>query len=204
MIRLPPTAITLGPVDLLDFEIRQLQNRINYKSTRSVPAAEISPEDFRHELLCEDPNAERLFVLSDQKVVEESSASGSKYDASSNAHRTAANTEPEEAVSGDGASPYANDHSAERAENGIIEVPALTPSKDDFHYGGFIESPATRISGHDSPRSSPFGTHTPEMVDLILMIYSPRRFLYSTTISITSCIRSSWKNSTTFTVVLFT
>ena len=179
MIRLPPTAIALGPADLLDFEIRQLQDRANHEPRLLETAVDTPQGQLRH---VGDPCVERLSALKGQNPLEKNIVNGRKSEELQNSsiYPEITDTEQEEAPSMDDTLPYASRHFSGGAENGMVEVQQSSPSKDDFHYGGFIENPVPCLSEHNTPMSPSFGAPILDSVNKILIVYRPRRFLYST------------------------
>jgi hypothetical protein len=170
MIRLPPSTIILGRSDLKDFEKRR-QQRLQYIETENINQefarfAVGAPEgltfgQYGGKGLDADPSPGFLnFQTADPP--------GSPPPASCRGH---AETQlPDEGISAagieDGYSSITESRQGSRCnsvawqpspENSVVgQHPSSPPSKDDFHYGGFTESPVQVCSNDESRKYSPF------------------------------------------------
>lgn len=162
MIRLPPTFISLGQEDILDYEMRQQGGRLKGKTVQLIPADK-SQEHFQHRDLgaySGHTSDEQSSVSKNQSLDVESISNCSEDEVLQSSNICPDTKSPKEEPPVDGALSYINNHFVGVLENGTIEVRRSSPSKYDFHYGGFIESPAPRIADDNSQRSSPFGKPT--------------------------------------------
>jgi len=149
MIRLPASAIILGPSDLKDFETRQRRRLALEADERSV-----------HTIRC------GLRALAIRTVGRPTSDTGlgSRGDeeppslglpGSSRAVDVEYSTVTDLSEDQDG---YLSIGLQQSPENASIEAQQSSPPKDEFHYGGFVESPTQQLVADASQRSSPFGS----------------------------------------------
>jgi hypothetical protein len=161
MIRLPPSSITLGLSDLKDFERRQERRKV-------LEAAENVQQQFapfqvgaqdgpsfglprRSSTNCHEPH-DQPHTLSFQVAT----SHRLHHVIESASHEPQSPMPPESSTRPGETDIYALIGAESSPENLMSKVQRpSSPSKDDFHYGGFMESP----SRHRSPvHSSPFGT----------------------------------------------
>jgi hypothetical protein len=151
MIRLPASAITLGPSDLKDFETRHRRRLELEANERSVDTITCSPW---------------LRALAIRTVGRPTSDTGlrSRGDGeppspslpkSSRAVDVEYSTVTDLSEDQDGYLSIGHQHSP---ENASIEAQQSSPPKDEFHYGGFVESPTQQLVAGASQRPSPSGT----------------------------------------------
>ena len=159
MIRLPPTAITLGPGDSFDFEIRQRHNRAKGKTAQLVPAADTPQAHLKVEGVDNCLKSESSSVFEIQHP-EDGSATGDSMDDELQSPilcLDTTNSEPENESLLDGTSSFAYTHVVGGYKYRTVGVQQSPPSKSDFHYGGFIESPTPRDADNSFQTSSTFG-----------------------------------------------
>jgi hypothetical protein len=157
MIRLPPSSICLGPGDLQDFERRQkhheeVQTKVNLQdrlaqpetSTRDGAGVGSSESNLMH---CNVPDKHDRDLAAQQT---DGLLSDPISENTGNRPCTPTSEASDIASESDAYSPR---ESAPSPENMAIAIQQpSSPSKDDFHYGGFLESSsASRISVHSSP-----------------------------------------------------
>lgn len=152
MIRLPPSLLTLGPRDLLEYQERRKQRELE-KVKRQFARFEIGGVDgpnFGHS---------RKFQTSSDEYVNASELLRESPEAAVHDHSLAGGNgyeEPRYCILG--GPPSSKDQSSLRSDvaspENVSQVSlegqqSSSPPKDGFHYGGFIESQSLR-------RSSPF------------------------------------------------
>jgi len=193
MIRLPPTTLVLGRRDLKDFEIRR-QHRKEVETGKltedfgrvAVGAPEgpnFSNNQFRQNTGQEGGDFKATFAqpltiqtVTPSRAHRRSSTSDSEdFQPSTNIQRSSSDDQGER--------PTLTEHEEELGyssvpspENALVESPRSPSSaKDDFYYGGFVESSIQPASNHIPNRSSPFGMFlTSPLGDVSDLSYSPR------------------------------
>lgn len=156
MIRLPPTLIVLGQSDLQDFDKRSRQRTVEaYFDRLSISSSTTQTPETVHELkgvtMRRQPSPQKKQTMASSPEKDKTPKS------------------PESFVNLDSPppSPKKRDKSSSE-EHGFVSVervvspenedsqstPRSPVKEDDFHYGGFVESPGNSTSSH---RSSPFG-----------------------------------------------
>ncbi|KAG9243488.1 hypothetical protein BJ878DRAFT_481067 [Calycina marina] len=165
MIRLPASVISLGPRDLQDYEARR---RERHKTKITIPA-----QDFERA-----SKSSRTFALLALLQVTNTQGSEKEHASKRKARRQEVSETPtrkehedlQKSVSlahnGDATeegedsfgelSPVVCNQIAETPENPALDARDTSPSKEDFHFGGFIESPSPRFTDSNSQSSSPF------------------------------------------------
>jgi hypothetical protein len=159
MIRLPPSTIILGRSDLKDFEKRRQQRlrdieteNINQEFARFAVGAPEAPtfSQYGGERESSNGDGEKGFdgnLSAGLLNLRAAFPIGSPPTASRRGH---AETRSSDEV---------NSATATQDGNSIAVLgqhPSSSPSKDDFHYGGFIETPVQFSSNDSSRKYSPF------------------------------------------------
>lgn len=156
MIRLPPTLIALGQSDLRDFDKRSRQKTVEaYFDRLSINSSNTQGSEMVHELkgvtIRRQPSPRKKQTMA-------SSPKKSKMPKSPESFVNLASPPPSPKKGEKASSDEHGYVSVERnisPENEDSQSTPRSPVKeDDFHYGGFIESPGNSTSSH---RSSPFG-----------------------------------------------
>jgi hypothetical protein len=178
MIRLPPSTITLGASDLKDFEIRQQQRKElenkHRESTRFEVRGEYGPsfgllgqcigleEDAnelsgaRRERYSLRPVLVVQTVNRSKQTPEGHGSEGPILPVSPGTDDNGSDTFPDLTEDDHG---YQIVRAPRSPENASADLNHSSPTKDDFHYGGFVESLTRHTVDDASQRSSPFGIY---------------------------------------------
>jgi hypothetical protein len=151
MIRLPASTITLGPSDLKDFESRQRRCRSLQAGDTSGDTKERRP--LQRTLTIQTVSSRLSGTDLENHGEEEPLSPGSP--GSSAAVGVEYSTFTDLTEDQDGNPSVGHRHSPENVSIEVQRSPP--PSKDEFHYGGFVESPTQQPEDDASQRSSPFG-----------------------------------------------
>jgi len=160
MIRLPPSAITLGPGDLFDSEIRQRRNSTKGNNTAQLlPTAETPSKLLKQEDVGKWPKAESCSFFKGQHLEDGSFTSRNKERdlQDSIRHPDTTNLGLEDVSLVDGTLSFNYHHMVGDTESETIEIQQRSPYQNDFHFGGFIKGPTPSIVDDNFGRSSPFG-----------------------------------------------
>jgi len=162
MIRLSPTAITLGPGDLLDSDKRQQQHRAIGKTAQSIAVAATFKGIVEQKSIkiCQNFGQSSFFKVEclNSGNIASSSSSTNEEPQRPAPYSTATNEEFKEHSLVDDSLSFGFNNFVEGTKTGIIEIQQSSPSKDDFHYGGFSESPTLCVTSDYFHGTSPFGT----------------------------------------------
>jgi hypothetical protein len=163
MIRLPPSAIILGPSDLKDFEIRQKRSR----------ALDAEGESLR----TKEYNAERPPLTSQIAASRKSPAAGLRDRGEKGSHAPrSTGSSPEGNINHPTLADLTEDKSEHPVtgyysspENGSTGAPLGLASKNDSPNVGFLRGPTQQVGSDTFQPSSPFSTFATLLLKAMLM-----------------------------------